>query len=154
MKNYYTLLSVHLAATLRLLGLVLVLGSVLPFASGQSVSLNEQFGDLSSREWKKNPDSGTVLAAELNNTDLALAQSDLQAADRAMYLAYKRIIQDVQGNKGATVDQSIALSYKQLLEDYLKDPVLKYLPLDGLAVLLQGLIESLSATQVAEIQRF
>lgn len=154
MKNRYILFSVPLASTLRLWGIVLALGWFLPSLTAQTVSLTDQLGDLSSRDWKKNPDIGNVFISELNKADIALAQPNLQPADKSMYLAYKRIVQEVQANKGGTVHESLIVSYKQLMQDYLKDADLKDLPLDGLSVLLQGLVETLTATPVMEVQRF
>jgi hypothetical protein len=154
MKNRYTLLSSGASGALRLGGILLALCWFVPVLSAQNASLAEQVGDLSSKAWKRNTEISSTINTELTNTDLALAQPALQAADKAMYLAYKRIVLDVQANAQGTVDKSIEHSYKQLMEDYSKDPSLKDLSLDGLRVLLQGLVESLTAAPVVEMPRY
>lgn len=131
----------------RLFGLTaLLLLANLAFAQNFDPNVNV-LGDLSTQTWKSSVDLNTALSAEIVHADISLSTPDLQAADKALFLAYKRLVEYVQADvQAARVDKTILESYQRVLTESLNEPALKELPVDVFLTLLPGLVEVLTAT--------
>ena len=132
----------------RLFGMTtLLLVANLAFAQNFDANV-KALGDLSTQTWKSTVDLNTVFSSEMGRTDITLATPDLQEADKALFLAYKRLVTYVQVDtqSGQGVDKAILESYKRVLTEALKEPTLQKLPTDMFLILVPGLVEVLTAT--------
>ncbi len=82
--------------------------------------------------------------------DLSLAQVNLQPADQAIYLSYKRLLNYVQADaqSGMPLSDAIVQNLEKVLLEYPKDPALAAMPEGYLETMIAGLVEVLTAPQV------
>ncbi len=109
-----------------------------------------EFGDLTAVKWKTSAGFDQTLLQENAKMDLALSPIGLQPADRALYLAYKRLISYIQADvqAGENLGNVFLKRYEQVLGEAPSDPDLKALLTGTLEGLLPGLVEALTESPV------
>lgn len=119
-------------------------------AFGQGSNAAHELEYLSSVKWKATPELNNTLSQEQVRMNLALSSPTLAIDEKALYKAYKRLMDyvaaDVQAGK--TVDKAILDSYDKVLTDALTDATIKDMPAGLLETYIPGLVESLTETQV------
>ncbi len=131
---------------------VLLLSTFLCTAAfSQKGDSQQEFGDLSSITWKTSTEFTTAISQEQARTDLVLAEPDLPAADRSLFLGYKRLLAYVHADvlAGAPVQDAIEANYLKVLKEATQDPALKQLPENSLSALIPTLVETLAAVPLA-----
>lgn len=119
-------------------------------AMGQSTGSLVELGNLPGVNWKSLADFDQTISQENAKMDLALSPTDLQPADRALYLSYKRLMAYLQSDvqAGQKVGDVFLKRYEQVLEEAPQDPDMKYLLTGTLEGMLPGLVEALTAAPV------
>lgn len=114
-------------------------------AFGQSSGTAQDFGYLASVDWKSNPDLNVTLVQERSKMDVSLSEPSLQSSDRALFLAYQRLLDYVMADIQASVplEKSIPANYEKVVTEAETDQDLKDMPSGVLATYLPGLIEAL-----------
>lgn len=109
-----------------------------------------ELGNLPAVKWKSLADLDQTILQENTKMDLALSPVGLQPADRALYLAYKRLISYIQADvqAGEKIGEVFLKRYEQILGEAPSDPNLKALLTGTLEGLLPGLVEALTEAPV------
>jgi|GEM_PF-1548286 len=121
-------------------------------AFGQSNNFKEEIGDLSLIVWKAPAGIDAVVADENAKLAVSLGQPDLQDHDRALFLAYQRLLTYVQSavQNSTPVDEAIYLSYEKVLTEAPADKYLASMPNGLLVTFIPGLVEALTVVQVPD----
>jgi len=121
-------------------------------AFGQNNNFREEIGDLSSIRWKTPVGIDAVVADENAKIAVSLSQSDLQDHDRALFLAYQRMLTYLQAavQNNLPVDESIYQSYEKVILEAPADPALAPMPTGMLVTFVPGLVESLAEVPVLD----
>lgn len=117
-------------------------------AFGQSAGQVVELGDLSAVNWKSAADFDQTILQETARMDAVLAPAGVQAADRALFLSYKRLVTYIQSDvlAGRSVGEVFIKRYQQVMAEAPQDPDMKHLLPGTLEGLLPGLVEVLMAT--------
>lgn len=128
-------------------GLLAVLFTVLfcGNAFGQT-GTSTDLGDLSSTDWKDAPAVISTLDQEQVKIAQTLSVPTLQKDEKALFMAYQRMLTYVQANMqaGKQMHESIAAAYDQVLAEAPKDPDLAFMPDGALIAFVPGLVEVLT----------
>lgn len=120
--------------------------------SAQSVE-HAAIGDYSKVVWRPITDMTSVIAQEDTRMDAYLATPDLQDSDRAIYIAYKRMLAYtqalIQDNK--PVDEAIFEGYEKVIAEAPGDKYLAFLPEGLLMTYIPVLVEALAEVPVPEL---
>ena len=114
-----------------------------------------EIGDLSSITWKDTDLANTTLLEEEVKIDQSLSTPNLQDADKAMYIAYKRLLEYIKGSASDMgLGKAIEEAHVRVLKEALIDQDIKQMPLDGFSVLVSVLVESLQYVPQAQRSNF
>lgn len=118
----------------------------------QTVTPEQEVGDLSKIKWVDNSSIAPVLNQEKTRMDVALSPATVAPDEAALYKAYKRMLDYLNTNlqAGKAVDASILEAYEKVLAEAGSDPELKYMPQGVLATYIPGLVEILTVPIKAE----
>lgn len=147
MKKTVTSLFIFANETLgKILLPVLFCFSLTSVAFGQGLDHWKEIGDFSNNVWKTPAGIEASISQEHARMDLALTQPDIQDADRAMYLSYKRMLDYSQVNiqAGKPVDEAIFESYDKVLAEIPADKALSHIPEGILVTFIPVLVEALT----------
>jgi hypothetical protein len=124
------------------------LGFFLAFSglsSAQGLSPREEIGDLSHILWKEPVGLDAVLAAEHERIDLALTHPAMGDEERALFLAYRRLLNYFQAAMAnAPVQEALVASYEKVLAEAADDKDISAMPAGLLITFIPGLVESLA----------
>jgi hypothetical protein len=114
-----------------------------------------EIGDLSSITWKDADLANTTLLEEEVKIGQSLSTPNLQDVDKAMYIAYKRLLEYIKGSASDLgLGKAIEDAHVRVLKEALIDQDIKQMPLDGFSVLVSGLVESLQYVPQAQRSNF
>jgi hypothetical protein len=111
----------------------------------------EEIGDLSGITWKDTDLVNVVLLEEEVKIGQSLSTPNLQDVDKAMYIAYKRLLEYIKSSPSDLgLEKAIEDSHARVLKEALIDQDIKQMPLDGFSVLVSVLVESLQYVPQAQ----
>jgi hypothetical protein len=148
MKNITTNFLLHANVLFRLVAFMTILISANTiFAQNKG----EEIGDLSGITWKDTDLVNVVLLEEEVKIGQSLSTPNLQDVDKAMYIAYKRLLEYIKSSPSDLgLEKAIEDSHARVLKEALIDQDIKQMPLDGFSVLVSVLVESLQYVPQAQ----
>ncbi len=118
----------------------------------QGLSPREEIGDLSHIFWKEPSGLEAVLAAEHARIDLALTHPAMGDEERALFLAYRRLLNYLQASmSNMPVQEALVESYEKVLAEAADDKDISAMPAGLLIAFIPGLVESLAEAPQIDI---
>lgn len=115
----------------------------------------EEIGDLSGITWKDTDAVNVVLLEEEVKIGQSISTPNLQDVDKAMYIAYKRLLDYIKGSPSDLgLEKAIEDAHARVLKEALIDQDIKQMPLDGFSALVSVLVESLQYAPQVQSSNF
>lgn len=153
MKKTVTLLSFSAKQVMGRLVIAALLFMLFQAAGfSQSKNFKEEIGDLSLVMWKAPAGIDAAVADENARLAVSLGQPDLQDHDRALFLAYQRMLTYLQSavQSSTPVDEAIYQSYEKVMLEAPADKSLAPMPEGVLVTFIPGLVELLTVVPVPD----